>query len=263
MARGGTSLVLCHRLIKQGQKRITKEVWTPAVRKGDHGPETSAIKGEVRISLVVSVYAPNAGVVVVRRSVMSDSLQPHGLQHARPPYPSPSPRASSNSCPSSCWCHPTILSSVISCSSCLLSFPASGAFPMNRLFASGGQSIGASASVLPINIWGWFPLGLTGLLSLPLSTNIQGWFSLGLTWFDLLAVQGTLKSLLQHHSLKASIFQHSTFFMVQLSHPYMTTGKSILNTYYIADTILSILHVLTNSILMTTPIGSYFMIPIF
>ena len=66
MARGGTSLVLCHRLIKQGQKRITKEVWTPAVRKGDHGPETSAIKGEVRISLVVSVYAPNAGVVVVQ-----------------------------------------------------------------------------------------------------------------------------------------------------------------------------------------------------
>ena len=91
---------------------------------------------------------------------------PHGLQHARPPCPSPTPRAYSNSCPSSWWCHPTISSAVIPFSSCLPSFPASGSFLMVRLFGSGGQSIGASvsASVLPVNIQGWFPLGLTGLI---------------------------------------------------------------------------------------------------
>ena len=101
-------------------------------------------------------------------SVVSDSLQPHGLQHTRLPCPSPSPGACSNSCPSSQWCHPTISSSVTPFSSCLQSFPASGSFPMNWLLASGDQSIGASASalVLPMNIQGWFPLGLTGLLSL-------------------------------------------------------------------------------------------------
>ena len=100
--------------------------------------------------------------------VMSDSLQPHGLQHARLPCPSPTPRAWSNSCPSSRWCHPTISSSVIPFSSCLPSFPASGSFPVSQFFTSGDQSIGASAStsVLPMNIQDWFPLGLTGLISL-------------------------------------------------------------------------------------------------
>ena len=100
------------------------------------------------------------------RSVVSDSLQPHGLQHARLPCPSPTPGACSNSCPSSRWCHPTISSSVIPFSSCLQSFPASRPFPMNQFFTSGGQSIGASASALPMNIQDWFPLGLTGLISL-------------------------------------------------------------------------------------------------
>ena len=99
-------------------------------------------------------------------SVLSDSLQPHGLQHARLPCLSPIPKACSNSCPSSWWCHPTISSSVIPFSSCTQSFPASGSFPMSQLFTSGSQSIGASASVLPVNIQGWFPLGLTGLISL-------------------------------------------------------------------------------------------------
>ena len=99
---------------------------------------------------------------------MSDSLQHHGLQHARLPCPSPSPGACSNSCPLSQWCHPTISSSVIPFSSCLQSFPVSGSFPMSWLFPSGRQSIGASASasVLPMNIQGWFLLGLTGLISL-------------------------------------------------------------------------------------------------
>ena len=140
-------------------------------------------------------------------SVVSDSLQPHGLQHARPPCPPPTPGAYSNSCPLSWWCHPNI-SSVIPFSSCLQSFPATGSFQMSQFFASGGQSTGVSASsVLPMNIQDWFPFRMD--------------------WLDLLAVQGTLKTLLQHHSSKASMLQHSVFFMVQLSHPYMTTGRAI------------------------------------
>ena len=139
---------------------------------------------------------------------MSDSLRPHGLQHAKPPCPSPTPRVYTNSCPLSQWCHPTISSSVICSYSCIQSFPASGSFQMSQFFTSGGQSNGvsASASVLPMNIQGWFPLGLT--------------------WLDLLAVQGTLKSLLQHHSSKASILCRSAFFIVQFSHTHMTTGKT-------------------------------------
>jgi len=101
-------------------------------------------------------------------SVVSNSLRPHGQQHARPPCPSPTPRACSNSCPSSRWCHPTISSSVVPFSSCLQSFPASGSFQISQFFTSGGQSIGvsASASVLPMNIQDWFPLGWTGWISL-------------------------------------------------------------------------------------------------
>ena len=100
--------------------------------------------------------------------VMSNSLQPHGLQHARLPCPSPTPGACSNSCPASQWCHPTISSSVIPISSSLQSFPASGSFPRSQFFASGGQSIGlsASASVFPMNIQDPFPLGWTGWISL-------------------------------------------------------------------------------------------------
>ena len=101
-------------------------------------------------------------------SVMSDSLWPHGLQHARPPCPSPTPGVYPNSCPLSQWCHSTISSSVILFSSCLQSFPASGSFKMSQLFTLGGQSIGvsASASVLPMNIQDWSPLGWTGWISL-------------------------------------------------------------------------------------------------
>ena len=101
-------------------------------------------------------------------AVVSDCLWPHGLKHARPPCPSPTPGTYSNSCPSSQWCHPTISSSLIPFSSRLQSVPASGSFPRNQFFASGGQSIGvsASASVLPVNIQDWFPLGLTSWISL-------------------------------------------------------------------------------------------------
>ena len=106
------------------------------------------------------------------------TLWPHGLQHTRLPCPSLSPRACLTSCTLSWWCHPTISSSVTSFSSCLQSFPASGSFLMSRLFASGGLSIGvwASVSVLPINIQGWFPLGLIGLISL-LSKGLSRVFS--------------------------------------------------------------------------------------
>ena len=101
-------------------------------------------------------------------SVVSNSLQRHGLQHARPPCPLPTPGVYPNSCPLSWWFHPTISSSVVPFFSCPQSFPASGSFPMSQFFSSGGQSIGvsASASVLPGNIQGWFPLELTGLISL-------------------------------------------------------------------------------------------------
>ena len=106
--------------------------------------------------------------VQLSRSVVSDSLQPHGLQHARPPCPSPTPRAHSNSCSWSWWCHPAISSSVVPFSSHLQSFPASESFLMSQFFTTGGQNIGVSAStsVLPMNIQDWFPLGLTGWISL-------------------------------------------------------------------------------------------------
>ena len=102
------------------------------------------------------------------RSVVSDSLRPYGVPHARPPCPSPTPKVYSNSCPLSQWSHPTSSSSVVTFSACLQSFPASGSFQMSQLFASGGQSIGVSAlaSVLPMNIQDWFPLGWTGWISL-------------------------------------------------------------------------------------------------
>ena len=106
--------------------------------------------------------------VQFNRSIVSDSLRPHELQHATPPCPSPTPRACSNSCPSSWWGYPTISFSVVPFSSCLQSFPASGSFQMSQLFTSDGQSIGisSSASVLPMNIQDWLPLGWTGWISL-------------------------------------------------------------------------------------------------
>ena len=147
--------------------------------------------------------------VQFRRSVMSDSLWPHGPQHARLLCPSPALRVYPNSYPMSRWCHPTISSSVIPFSSCSQSLPASGSFPMSQVFASGGQSIGVfSFNVSPSN-------------------EYSGLISFRMDWLDLISVQGTLKSLLQHHSSKASILQCSAFFIIQLSHPYMTTGKTI------------------------------------
>ena len=142
-------------------------------------------------------------------SVVSDSLWPHESQHARPPCPSSTPGVHSNSSPLNQWCHPTISSPVVPYFSCLQSFPASGSFQMSQFFTSGGKSIGSfSFNISPSN-------------------EHPELISFRMDWLDLLAVQGTLKSLLQHHSSKASILLHSALFIVQLSHPYMTTGQTI------------------------------------
>ena len=141
-------------------------------------------------------------------SVVSDALRPHGLQHTRLPCPSPTPRACSNSCPSSWRCHPTIWSSVVPFSSCPQSFPASGPCLMSQFLTSGGQSIGASASASVL------PMSNSGLIFFRMD------------WLDLLAVQGTLKSLLQHHRSKASILQQSAFITVPLSHPHYWKSSS-------------------------------------
>ena len=140
---------------------------------------------------------------------MSDSLWPHWLQHDNLPCLSPTSGAYSDSCPSSRWCHPTISSSVNPFSSHLQSFPVSGSFPMSQFFASGGQSIGVSAStsVLPKNIQDWFHLGLTGWISL-LSKGLSRVFS---------------NATVQKHQ----IFGAQLSFILQLSHPYMTIAKTI------------------------------------
>ena len=147
--------------------------------------------------------------LVVIHSVMSNSLQPHGLQHIRLPCSSLSPGGYSDLGPLSQWRHSVISSSLVPFSSCPQSFPASESFPMSWLFASGDQSFSCSIS---------------------LSNKYSGLISFRIDWFDLLAVQGTLKSLFQHHSSKTPVLLHSAFFMVCLSHPYMTTGKTIVLT---------------------------------
>ena len=141
-------------------------------------------------------------------SVMSDSLWPHGLQHARPPYPSSTPRVYSNWCPLSRWCHPTISSFVVPFSSRLQTFPASGSFQLLVLRIRWPKYWSFSFSISPSN-------------------EYSGLISFRMDWLDFLAVQGTLKSLLQHHSSKASILPRSAFFIVQHSHPHLTTGQTI------------------------------------
>ena len=157
-------------------------------------------------------------------SVVSDSLRLHEPQHTRPPCPPPTPTLYPNSCPLSRWCHLTISSSIVPFSSCPLSFPASGSFPMNQLFASGGQSIGVSAStsVLPMNTQDWSPLGWTGWISLQ-AKGLSRVFS---------------NTTVQKHQF----FSTQLSFIVQLSHPYMTTGKTIaLTRWTFVDRAMSLL----------------------
>ena len=145
-------------------------------------------------------------------SVMSNSLKHHELQHTRPPCPSPTHRVHPNPCPSSRWYHPTISSSVVPFSSCLWSFPASGSFPVSQLFESGGENNGASASILPINIQCWFPLGLTGLILQ--SKGLSRIFSNITVWKH------------QFFGTQPSLWSNS-------HHPYMTTRKTIALTIQI------------------------------
>ena len=147
--------------------------------------------------------------VLFSLSVVSDSLWPHELQHTTPPCPSPTPEVHSNSCPLSQWCHPAISSSVVPFSSCSQSLP---------------ESVFSNESTLRMR----WPKYWSFCFSISPSKEHPGLISwTPMDWLDLFAVQGTLKSLLQHHSSKASVLQRSAFFTVQLSHPYMTTGKTI------------------------------------
>ena len=156
--------------------------------------------------------------------VVSNSLQPHRMQHTGLPCPSPTPRAYSNSCPSSQWCHPTISSSIVPFFFLLQSFPASGSFQ--------------NESVLHIR----WPKYWSFSLSISPSNEYSGLISFRMDWLDLLAVQGTLKSLLQHHSLKASIIWWSAFFIAQFSYPYMTTEKTVaLTRWTFVDKVVSLL----------------------
>ena len=167
-------------------------------------------------------------------SVVSYSLQPFGLQHARFTCPSPTPRVYPNSCPLNRWCHPTISSSVILFPSCLQSFPASESFPRNQFFASGSQSIGASASVsvLPMNIQDWFPLGWTDWISLQ-SKELSRVFS---------------NTTVQKHSSSILGAQLS----VQLSHPYTTTGKTItLTRWTFVSKVISLLFKMLSRLVIT------------
>ena len=156
---------------------------------------------------------------------MSDSLRPHKPQHTRPPCRSPTPRVHSNPCPSSQWCHPTVSSSVVPFSSCPQSFPAPGSFPMSQLFGLR------------------WPKYWTFNFNISPSNEHPGLIFFRMDWLELLAVQGTLKSLL-HYSSKASILWHSAFSIVQLSHPYMTTGKTIaLTRRTFVDKVMSLLFI--------------------
>ena len=158
---------------------------------------------DINLGNVISLYIFIS--VQFSCSVMSDSLGPHEPQHARPPSPSLAPRVYWNSCPSSQWCHPAISSSVIPFSSCLQYFPT-GSFKMRVLHIRWPKYWSFSFSISPFS-------------------EYSGLISFRMDWLDVLAVQGTLKSLLQHHSSKASILRHSGFFTVQLLHPYILLEK--------------------------------------
>ena len=168
-------------------------------------------------------------------SLISDSLRLHGLQDPKLPFPSRTPRACSNSCPLSQWCHPTISSSVIPFSFRLQSFP-----------------VFSNESVLHIR----WPKYRSFSFSIGPSNEYSGLISFKMDWFDLLAVQGTLKSLLQHHSSKASILQHSAFFMVQLSHPHKTTGKTIALTRqtFVSKVMSLLFNILSRLVIVGVPL---------
>ena len=169
----------------------------------------------------------------ISRSVVSDIMRPHEPQHTRTPCPSPTPAIYPNSCPLSWWYHPTISSSVIPFSSCPQSFPASDFSNESALLIRWPKYWSFSFSISPSN-------------------EHPGLISFRMDWLDLLAVQGTLKSILQHHSSKAPILQRSAFFIVQFSHPYMTTGKTIaLTKWTFTDKVMSLLFNMLSRLVIT------------
>ena len=190
-------------------------------------------------------------------SVMSNALQLHESQQARPPCPSPTPRVYLNSCPSSRWCHPAISSSVVPFFSCPQSFPASGDFPMSQLFTWGSQSIGVSAlaSVLPKNTDLWKE-------HWSLNRTLKGWSPSEWTGWISLQSKG-LSRVLQHDSSKVSILQHLGFFTVQLSYPYMTTGKTVALTRwtFVGKVMSLLLNMLSRLVITFLPKSKHLLIP--
>ena len=189
----------------------------------------------------VSLY--KAFRVQFSRSVMSNSLQPHGLQHARPPCLSPIPGVYSNSCPLSWWWHPAI-------SFCYPLLLPPSVFPRIGVFSN--------ESVLRIR----WPEYWSFSFNISPSNEYSGLISFRMDCLDLLAVQGTLKSLLQHHSSKASILRHSAFFIIQLSHPYMTTGKTIALTRwtFVGKVMTLLLNMLSRLVITFLPRSKHLLI---
>ena len=197
------------------------------------------------MNLISQVSSKQISSVQFSHSVVSDSLRPHELQHARPPCPSPTPGVHSNSHPSSQWCHPVISSSVVSSSSCPQIPPSIRVFSKESTLCMRWPKYWSfSFSIIP-------------------SKEIPGLISFRMDWLDLLAVQGTLMSLLQHHSSKAPILWHSAFFTVQLSHPYMTTGKTIVLTRrtLVGKVMSLLLNMLSRLVITFLPSSKHLLIP--
>ena len=231
----GRSTRIMQRHFASGEQKTTLE-WKPSKREEErkttapeHGRKLSR-RGSMRLWRDTEKHH-HSHSIQFSRSVVSNSLWPHGLQHARLPCPSPTTRACSS--PPSRWCHPNFSSSVISFPSCLLSFPASGSFPMSQFFVSGGQSIGvsASASVLPMNIQDWFPFRLTAWISLLSKGLSRDFFNITVQKHQFLSIQPSL----QYNS-----------------HLYMTTGKTIaLTTWIFVDKVISLLFNMLSRLVIT------------
>ena len=174
---------------------LLRIAFTNTISPGLYRDLSFSLYCDIPLSKDCTCFWKEAKLLLFSHSGMSDSLQSHRLQHAWLPCPTPSPRAGSNSCPLSRWCHPTISSCFRPFASCLPSFTASVSFLISQLFTSGGQVLEFQISISPCN-------------------EDSGLISFRIDWFDVLAFQGILKSLIQHHSSKISVFWHSDFFMV-------------------------------------------------
>ena len=218
----------------------SKEELKSFLQKVKEGSEKVGLKLNIQ---KMKIESSPISSIQFSRSVVSNSLWPHEPQHARPPCPSPIPRVYPNSYPLSQWCHPTISSSVVPFSSCPQSFPA---------------SVFSNESALRIR----WPKYWSFSFNISPSNEHPGLVSFKMDWLDLLAVQGTLKSLLQHCSSKASILQCSAFFSVQLSYPYMTTGKTIALTRrtFVGKVMSLLFNMLSRLVITFLPRSQYLLI---